>query len=200
MIIYQLISPSNKSYIGKTSQPLEKRWNQHLRFKDGGFAIHSSLRKYGPEYFVVQELSKAATEEQLTNLEKVWIILLQSANPEYGYNLTWGGDGGSHNDASKAKISKAQKGVPNKPHSAETRQKMSKSHMGMRFTDTHKRKISLNQRGERNIFHKLTERQIQAIRSEYVPGVISQRKVGEKYGISQAHVSEIISGNTWSHL
>lgn len=200
MIIYQLISPSNKSYIGKTTQPLKKRLGQHSRFKDGGFAIHGALRKYGLESFVVQELSRATTEEQLTNLEKLWIILLQSANPKYGYNLTWGGDGGSHNEETKAKLSKAQKGVPNKPHSLETRQKMSRSHMGMVFSESHKRKISVNQRGEGNIFHKLTEAQVQAIRSEYKPGVISQRKVAEKYGISQAHVSEIISSKTWSHL
>lgn len=52
-----------------------------------------ALRKYGVSAFSVQELASGLSEEQADNLERVWIILLQSHLSDFGYNLTLGGEG-----------------------------------------------------------------------------------------------------------
>ena len=201
MIIYQLLSPSGKSYIGQTTRPFKERWRQHLtKTNEGGFAIHGALRKYGPENFIVQELSKATTKEQLDNLEKVWIILLQSATPEYGYNMTWGGEGGSHTEETREKLRQIQKKVVNRGHSQETREKIRIGHLGLKFSAEHRKKISLNRRGVNNHFAKLTEDQVRAIRKEYIPGVVSQREIGEKYGVTACIISEIVTNKIWKHV
>jgi hypothetical protein len=51
------------------------------------------MRKYGVENFDIQVLSEGTDDTELKNLEKIWIILLQSRSDKYGYNLTDGGDG-----------------------------------------------------------------------------------------------------------
>jgi len=201
MIAYQLMSPSGKSYVGQTiHSTLDRRWKQHLRNKKNPYAVHAALKKYGPESFLVQELSHASTQEQLSNLEKVWIILLQSAVPGNGYNLTWGGEGGSHTDATRAKLREAQLRVTNRSHTPETREKIRKGHLGIKFSDEHRKKISLARRGEGNIFAKLTEEQVLAIRREYVPWVVTQSQLGKKYGVSSSIISEIVHRKIWTHL
>lgn len=199
MIIYQLLSPTGKSYVGQTALTLKTRWKQHLRTK-GGFAIHAALKKYGPENFIVQELAKAETKEQLDNLEKVWIILLQSAKPGLGYNLTWGGEGGSHTEATRKKLREIQKKITNRSHTPETREKIRVGHLGLKFSAEHRQKISVNRRGVNNHFSKLTEAQVIAIRKEYVPGVTTQKRLGDTYGVNACVISEIVNRKIWTHI
>lgn len=200
MIIYHLMSPSGKSYIGQTIHSLSHRWKQHLRNNKNPYAVHAALKKYSPENFLVQEVSQASTQEQLSNLEKVWIILLQSAEPDKGYNLTWGGEGGSHTEATRQKLKEAQLRVTNRSHTPETREKIRKGHLGLKFSEEHRKKISLNRRGEGNVFAKLTEEQVLAIRREYVPVRGAQTRLGEKYGVSQSIIHEIVHRKIWRHL
>jgi plasmid maintenance system antidote protein VapI len=47
---------------------------------------------------------------------------------------------------------------------------------------------------------KLTEADVLAIRSEYVPRKVSMYKLAEKYGVSQSVVSEIINRKSWTHI
>jgi len=49
---------------------------------------------------------------------------------------------------------------------------------------------------------KLTEDQVLAIREEYQPGVRGkgQRKLAQKYGVSQASIQKIVTGKDWSWL
>ena len=200
MIVYQLRSPSGKSYVGQTIHSFEHRWKQHLRNKKNPYAVHAALKKYGPESFLVQELAHADNQEQLNNLEKLWIILLQSAEPTKGYNLTWGGEGGSHTEATKEKLREAQRHVTNRHHTPETREKIRKGHLGLKFSDEHKKKISLARRGEGNIFAKLTEEQVLAIREEHIPRIVTRAQLGRKYGVTPGIISEIINRKIWKHI
>jgi group I intron endonuclease len=88
---------NGKYYIGKTVGSLNKRWVSHCaeakRSSDKSSHFHTAIRKYGPDSFDIQALSTGNTNEELLNLERVWIILLQSTNRDYGYNLTAGGEG-----------------------------------------------------------------------------------------------------------
>lgn len=91
---------NNQYYVGKTKQKLYDRWSSHKRdasSPEGSYKsyFHRAIRKYGIESFNIQTLSDGSnlSDTQLKNLEKVWIILLQANNSNFGYNLTNGGDG-----------------------------------------------------------------------------------------------------------
>lgn len=53
-------------------------------------------------------------------------------------------------------------------------------------------------RGEKNGRHKLTERDVQQIRM--LSGMLSQRNIALRFGISQTTVSDIVTGRKWSWL
>lgn len=109
---------NGKIYVGQTTSTLEGRWRLHLRCArspktpnhNGLFA--KAIQKYGSAAFDSQVLSVAASQEELDNLERLWIILLQSKAPN-GYNLTDGGNSGTKghivSDAVRKRLSEAAK-------------------------------------------------------------------------------------------
>lgn len=113
-----------KIYIGKTIHDLEYRKRSH--FEDAsanrGYYFHRALCKYGVENFDWQVIDEAATEQELNEKEKYWIQFYKSFDPQFGYNLTMGGDGGLV--------------------VAAVREKIRKSHIGVSFTNDRKKKMS----------------------------------------------------------
>lgn len=55
-------------------------------------------------------------------------------------------------------------------------------------------------RGEDSCNAKITEAQVHEIRRLYQNGVMSQRRLGEKFGLQQMQVSRILKGKRWAHL
>lgn len=92
--LYQITSPSGKSYIGITSGKLKDRWRAHRanasRSKDG--ALQKAIVKYGAHNMIVRELVIVDDYEYLKDLEKKAIVAYGTKAPN-GYNLTDGGDG-----------------------------------------------------------------------------------------------------------
>jgi len=140
-IIYCATSPSNKKYYGKSCQSMAIRKRNHIRTandlsKHSRFA--SALRKYGYESFtweIVEELHSETREELrslLNEREKHWILVNNTENKEFGYNMTSGGDGGP---------------VFGRTLSEETRQKISSSLKGHTLSEDTKIKISNKQKG-----------------------------------------------------
>lgn len=132
---------NEKSYVGQTTQGVGKRWKEHVRHSrltkcaDFRYPFARAIRKHGPEAFESRVLSVAQTKEELDNLERIWIILLQTRKLN-GYNLTAGGEGGfGHvvSDASKAAMSMAKRGnlfCVGRECSSITRAKMSETIKG----------------------------------------------------------------------
>lgn len=201
-MIYHLQSPSGKSYVGKTTQELETRWRRHIsRAKNGSVsAIHNAIRKYGPSQFSLQVLSTAKNEQELNNLERVWIILLRSNICGIGYNMTSGGEHAIFSDEVRAKMSAAQKGVPKAPISDEHRTNLSKALMGVIRSEEFKKRCSLRNRGVRCRFARLTEENVRAIRKEYIPEKVTQQFLADKYGVSPGAIWGVIHRHSWSHL
>lgn len=142
---------SQKGYVGQTRNGLVKRWCDQVkvtRWKNNPaykYPLSNAIRKYGKDAFEHQVLAVAKTKQELDNLEKVWIILLQSR--EHGYNLAIGGEGNpglKHTPESKAKISKNRTGKAlgltfnrGRVRTEETRRKISDSTLGLkRSSDT----------------------------------------------------------------
>lgn len=149
--IYKIINLKNgKIYIGKTTQSLKRRFNQHIsralsneeRLKH--IYLYSAIRKYGKESFSI-ELIEEVKKELLNQREEWWIKFYKTTEKENGYNLTGGGDGGTNmlpSTIKKIKETKNKNGTW--LHSEETKRKISTSHKGKKFSEEHKRKLSEN--------------------------------------------------------
>lgn len=139
-VIYKIVGPAGKAYVGKTCQSLKQRWSNHISDAKHGADTHfkRAIRKYGREAFALSELAWAADNDKANWLEKHFIRFLNSNNPEVGYNSTEGGDGVSnpagetlrkmldasrryagHSPDVRAKISAAGKGRKHTPESKE---------------------------------------------------------------------------------
>jgi group I intron endonuclease len=97
MLIYILTNQINgKYYVGKTKQD---NLHQYLSLKR--YQVRKGLRtqpllmamrKYGFENFSAEILGTTETHEELCELEKLWILLLECRNPKIGYNVMAGGE------------------------------------------------------------------------------------------------------------
>ena len=109
-IIYISTNKTNgKNYIGQTTNPLNKRIQNHISRKLN-LPFSNALKKYGIENFEWFILEKCDNKEQLDEMEFHFIKQYNSLKPN-GYNLTLGGEGTSgytHNEKSKENMSKAQ--------------------------------------------------------------------------------------------
>lgn len=94
MIIYKITNLiNNKVYIGLTTTSLNKRWNAHIRdAKKDPRHLYCSMRKYGIDNFKIEQLDTATSFQELGILERKYVKIYDSQNPEKGYNLSAGGE------------------------------------------------------------------------------------------------------------
>lgn len=85
-------------------------------------------------------------------------------------------------------------GLRIKPNT-ETRKRMSKSHIGNKQSFETKQKISNSNSGENHKRARLTWEKIKEIRED--TSNLSQIKLGEKYGVKQQTISDIINYRKW---
>lgn len=124
MLIYKVTNLiNNKVYIGLTTRTLNHRKQRHLydskRTKYNSY-FHAAIRKYGEDNFQWEIIKIAQNKEQLKQFEVEEISKHNSNNPEFGYNLTKGGEslpgkdnpfyGKTHSEETKSKWSKLRKG------------------------------------------------------------------------------------------
>ena len=140
-IIYLATNQINsKIYIGKTIHSVEQRWSQHAGSARSGSTtyFHNAIRKYGADAFEISILETVDDPGVLNEREIHWIATL---HPDY--NMTPGGDGITsgykHSDASRQRMSDAQKG---RKHSDATRAKISDANTGHKRSDATRQKIS----------------------------------------------------------
>lgn len=147
--VYKHTSPSSKVYIGVTCQKPEHRWNSGY-----GYArqprFYRAIQKYGWENFNHEIIAKDLTEEEACRMEIELIANYQSNMPEFGYNLSSGGESGYlgcvQSIEARRKISQRLTGIV---RSTETRIKMSKAKSGenhpsygKHFSQDHREKLS----------------------------------------------------------
>lgn len=126
--VYIHISPSNKYYVGITSQEDPRiRWRHGNGYK---YNLHfwNAIKKYGWENIQHEIFASQLTKDEACNMEITLIKVLQANNHKYGYNKSSGGE------YSRAGIKLSD----------ETKEKISQSNMGKRASEETKRKISEN--------------------------------------------------------
>lgn len=90
MIIYQIrCLIDNRVYIGQTKN-IKKRWQGHLSLVNTGkgYWIHSAIRKYGLDKFVLEII-----KENATNQDEIKLI---KETRDYNFNIHTGGKGGDN--------------------------------------------------------------------------------------------------------
>lgn len=117
MTVYAVRNKINgKLYVGKTVGDFRQRWHRHCYSarRGEGWHLQCAIRKYGPRNFELIVLADGVSgRDELNRLEKEFIQKLQSTDPTMGYNMTDGGDDGSHTEESRARLSAALMGNKN---------------------------------------------------------------------------------------
>ena len=101
---------NGKRYVGETTYPIQKRWQEHCRFSRRECSdrpLYRAMRKYGLENFTVYQLEECEDSIRWER-EKFWVSTLNSFHS--GYNATIGGDGGSTLEIDKKTFIKMYEG------------------------------------------------------------------------------------------
>lgn len=139
--VYIHITPSNKVYVGITSQNPIKRWNNGLGYNRQMY-FYRAILKYGWDNIRHEIIISGVSGEEAKHLEKYYISLYQANNPDFGYNLTSGGDGTlgfHHSQESRASISIKHTG---KKRPKDVVERIASKNRGRKMSEDSKRKMS----------------------------------------------------------
>lgn len=152
--VYSRVNKENgKFYIGKANNP-KRRWaeedRQKILKKGINSALESAIKKYGSDSFDNYIIAKCKDANEAYRVEEELITICRCVDTKKLYNITNGGEGlgsgedhpcyGKHrSEESRAKQSKARKGIPNtKEHNLN----ISKGLKGKPKAKEHVRKIA----------------------------------------------------------
>lgn len=110
--VYVHISPSNKRYVGITSQNVSDRWQIGGNGYKNQILFWRAICKYGWDNFTHIIIKNGISKQEAIQLERSLIAKYGSNVPEFGYNLTAGGEGHtgySPKHSTRCKLSKAIK-------------------------------------------------------------------------------------------
>jgi group I intron endonuclease len=166
-IIYRIVNlATGRVYIGKTTRCFNRRYS------DGQWWIHThnedlkqDVVQYGVKQFRVDILAENCSDSQLIDLELQFIRSCNSLHP-HGYNHQFASVDGF--------VSK------------KTRDKMSKSHKGMKFSESHR--FALGQANKGKHSHQLKDRPKSEVHRERI------RKSKLLYKFTDVHISHIARG------
>lgn len=131
--VYKITNLVNgKIYIGKHSTD-----DIEDGYMGSGIRVKQAYQKYGLENFNKEVIQFYTNNDELNQGEIYWIANFNSTDPEIGYNLTYGGDGGTPTEEARRKISESLKG----------RRAWNK---GKQMSEEQKRKISISNKGKNN--------------------------------------------------
>ncbi len=136
--LYVHIAPNGKRYYGITSTKPKYRWNNGKGYKDNPY-FTKAINKYGWNNIKHEVLLDGLTKHEAQELEQYMIQWYDTANRDYGYNLSLGGESGNHSEETKQKISKS---IKDKMLSDEYKDKLRKAKLGKKHSEEHNQQIS----------------------------------------------------------
>ena len=158
---------NGKMYFGITENDFDTRYKHGDISNTHNDHLKSSIKKYGIENFEInKEFDVAYTEDDLYDLEDMYMCIYNTLDPKYGYNKKRSGSkhkgNGKLNEQTKQKISESRKGQHSGEkhplygigHSDESKKKMSDSQKrlyeqgyvnptkGKHLSEEHKQRLS----------------------------------------------------------
>ena len=162
--VYMHISPTNKYYIGITSIKPKYRWGRNGSGYKGHTHFRFAIDHYGWDNFEHVVVAEGLTKEEACQMEKDLIAKYKTNDPQYGYNLSVGGEaralGTKRSPEQCKKISERMKGNHNWTHelSADERKRISERMKGntlganRNITEEYKERALLGQPHRRVIY------------------------------------------------
>jgi group I intron endonuclease len=214
---------TGKCYVGQTTKRPELRWRYKADSYKTSRYFRNAILKHGWDAFDHQIVATNITsQEELDNLEMLWIALLQSNNPVFGYNSESGGSHGIMNAESLKKLSESQKRIGNRPPSAlgvkrseETKARMRAALKISNANPPRERvervaaklrgrkippEVVAKMRGENSGGAKLTNSQVLEIRKLKQELQLSNAELGRQFGVSDHNISDIVRRRIWTHI
>lgn len=135
--------PNNKIYVGCTSQTIEKRWRSTgIGYKEQAF--WDAICEFGWRNISHEIVAENLDRESAEKLEAELILKYKSNDPEYGYNVRYGGSKSKWREDSKEKLRQANLG---KHPSDETKKKLHDCNIGKVMPPEVRQKISNTMKG-----------------------------------------------------
>ena len=212
--VYKHISPSNKIYIGITSQKPKDRWENGNGYKSNKY-FYRAILLYGWDNFKHEIIAEGLTKEEAEKMEIQLIAFYDSTNEEKGYNLRKGGCLCSFNEITlqrmkishlgkvlpeeqKKKISdamkgrKVSKGMLGRKHSEETKRKMRNCRVGLNLSEETKKRISESKKGQNkgSKNHKAQS----VINIDTGEQFTTITEAAEKYNLNHSNISMVCNG------
>lgn len=186
MIIYRVLFPNGKQYIGLTKNSINYRKNAHYcnaRKDTSKSAFHSALVKYqGLEVWEI--IDRSDDYEHLKMLEKKYIQCFNTLSPN-GYNLTSGGDGTVGYLMTKSHRSNIAKSLTGKPG-----RRLGKK--GKPQTESHRLKNSLVMK---SIWTEKLTKQFEVYKDSLLIGTFTnQNECSRILNIKVANLNKCLSG------
>ena len=101
---------NGKRYIGKTRKRPEIRWGRGGAGYKSNSHYYAAIQKYGWDGFEHEVLKSGLTNEESSEWERYFIDLYGTADPQKGYNGTYGGESGAiFTEEARKKMSDSQK-------------------------------------------------------------------------------------------
>lgn len=196
-------------YVGQTCVAGNQRWSQHKSNAKTGLAhpVYNWMRKHGIDNIQFREL-EIMDEEFLNCAEVEWIHALR----EMGFrllNLNTGGSGQrgfTHSAKSKLKMSKSHMGMHTgedngnwgRPMDSSIKEKISKSKTGQPWSIA-RRAVEKPLRGAENGHAKITEADVLEIRQRYASGESVNSMIGQ-YPVGHSEMYRIVRREVWWHI
>lgn len=95
--VYRHTAPNGKVYIGITRQKPKYRWGKKGKGYIGNKHFYQAIQKYGWENFIHEILYINLEKEEAQEIEISLIYQYKSADPNFGYNNSLGGEPGYYN-------------------------------------------------------------------------------------------------------
>lgn len=205
-MVYMHTSPSNKRYIGITSQKPERRWRKNGEGYKDHLYFWRAIQKYGWDNFKHDILYANLTKEEAEKKEIELIASYNSNNIDFGYNMSIGGESGSkgykYTDEQRSRLSDIHKGEKNgmygKHHTEETIEKERITHLKENLSQETIYKMSIAKMGKKRD-RKAVKKQIETISNNVIcveTSVIynGTKEAGKLNNLDPSSISKVCRG------
>ena len=149
--VYVHTFPNGKKYVGITGKSPKQRWKRGKNYRNN-ILMTRAIEKYGWDNINHEIIEHELTQSEAEAKERELIALYKTNTPEFGYNITSGGECiGKHSVETRKKLSEIKRRLDADPeykkHVSESHKGKSPANKGCPMTDEQKKKISLAKQG-----------------------------------------------------